>query len=170
MWDLPGPGIQLSHVFSIGRCILYHWATREAPKLVNILSYLPQGLCPPTGKLTAVPSFQRVEVWVSYPQTARPNWASPSSFQIPLSKMQSLYVKNGDNRPCVLLSSTKVVLEKSLESPLDCKEIQPVHPKGNQSWIFTGRTDADTEAPMLWPPDAKSWLIGKDSDAGKDWG
>ena len=63
-----------------------------------------------------------------------------------------------------------VVLEKSLESPLDCKEIQPVHPKGDQSWIFTGRTDADTEAPMLWPPDAKSWLIGKDSDAGKDWG
>ena len=60
-----------------------------------------------------------------------------------------------------------VVLEKTLESPLDCKEIQPVHPKGNQSWIIIGRTDA--EAPVLWPPDAKSWLIGKDPDAGKDW-
>ena len=62
-----------------------------------------------------------------------------------------------------------VVLEKTLESPLDCKEILPVCPKGNQAWIFTGRTDAETEAPILWPPDAKSWLIGKDLDAGKDW-
>ena len=62
-----------------------------------------------------------------------------------------------------------VVLEKSLENPLDCKEIQPVHPKGNQSWIFFGRTNAKAEAPILWPPDAKNWLIGKDPDAGKDW-
>ena len=62
-----------------------------------------------------------------------------------------------------------VVLEKTLESPLDCKEIQPVHPKGNQSWVFIGRTDAEAEAPIFWPPDAKSWLIGKDPDAGKDW-
>ena len=60
-----------------------------------------------------------------------------------------------------------VVLEKTLESPLDCKEIQPVHPKGNPSWIFIGRTDA--EALILWPPDAKNWLIGKDPYAGKDW-
>ena len=63
-----------------------------------------------------------------------------------------------------------VVLEKTLESPLDCKEIQPVHPKGNQSWIFIGRTDAEAETPILWPPDLKSWLIWKDPDAGKDWG
>ena len=61
------------------------------------------------------------------------------------------------------------VLEKILESPLDCKEIQPVHPKGNQSWIFIRRTDAEAETPVLWPPDAKSWLLGKDPDAGKDW-
>ena len=60
-----------------------------------------------------------------------------------------------------------VVLEKTLENPLDCKEIQPVHPKGDQSWMFVGRTDA--EAPILWPPDVKSWLFGKDPDAGKDW-
>ena len=60
------------------------------------------------------------------------------------------------------------MLEKTLESPLDCKEIQPVHPKGNQSWIFIGRTDAEAQTPILWPPDAKNWLIGKDSDAGKD--
>ena len=59
--------------------------------------------------------------------------------------------------------------EKILESPLDCKEIQPVHPRGNQSWIFIGRTDAEVEAPILWPPDVKNWLIWKDPDAGKDW-
>ena len=63
-----------------------------------------------------------------------------------------------------------VVLEKTLESLLDCKEIQPVHPKGDQSWVFIGRTDAEAETPTLWPPDAESWLIGKDPDAGKDWG
>ena len=62
-----------------------------------------------------------------------------------------------------------VVLEKTLESPLDCKEIQPVHPKGNQSWIFIGRTDAEAETPILWPPDAKNRRIWKDPDAGKDW-
>ena len=69
-----------------------------------------------------------------------------------------------------------VVLEKTLESPLDCKEIQPVHPKGGQSWVFIGRTDVEVEIPVLWLPDAKSWLVGKDPDArkdrdaGKDWG
>ena len=63
-----------------------------------------------------------------------------------------------------------VVLEKILESFLDCKEIKPVNPKGNQSWVFTGRSDTEAEAPILWPHDVKSWLTGKDSDAGKDWG
>ena len=63
-----------------------------------------------------------------------------------------------------------VVLEKTFESPLDCKEIKPVNPKGNQLWIFIGRTDAEAEVPILWPPDAKNWLIGKDPDPGKDWG
>ena len=62
-----------------------------------------------------------------------------------------------------------VVLEETLESPLDCKEIQPVHPKGNQYWIFIEMTDAEAGTPILWPRDAKSWLIGKDTDAGKDW-
>ena len=63
-----------------------------------------------------------------------------------------------------------VMLEKTLESPLDCKEIQPVHPKGDQSWVFIGRTDVKAETLILWPPHAKSWLIEKDPDAGKDWG
>ena len=62
-----------------------------------------------------------------------------------------------------------LVTEKTLESPLDCKEIQLVNPKGKQSWIFIGRTDAEAETPILWPPDAKNWLIWKDPDAGKDW-
>ena len=62
-----------------------------------------------------------------------------------------------------------VVLEKTLEGPLDCKEIQPIHPKGNQSWIFIVRTDAEVETPILWPPDVKNWLIWKDPDPGKDW-
>ena len=63
-----------------------------------------------------------------------------------------------------------VVLEKTLESPLDCKEIQPVHPTGDQSWVFIGRTDVEAETSILWPPDAKSWLFEKDPDTGKDWG
>ena len=66
-------------------------------------------------------------------------------------------------------SLSLVVLEKILEDPLDCKEIQPVNPKGNQSWIFLGRTDAEAETPILWPPDVKNWFTGKDPDAWKDW-
>ena len=62
------------------------------------------------------------------------------------------------------------MLEKTLESPLNCKEIQPVHPKGDKSWVFIGRTDAEAETPILWPPDGKNGLIGKDPDAGRDWG
>ena len=63
-----------------------------------------------------------------------------------------------------------MLLKKTLESPLDCKEIQPVHPKGDQSWVFIGRTDAEAETPILWPPHGKSWFIGKDPKAGRDWG
>ena len=63
-----------------------------------------------------------------------------------------------------------VVLDKTLESPFDCKDIQPVHPEGDQSWVFIGRNDAEAETPILWPPHAKSWLIGKDPDARRDWG
>ena len=62
-----------------------------------------------------------------------------------------------------------MIVEKTLKSPLDCKEIQPVHPKANQSWIFIGKTDAEAETPVLWPPDVKNWLIGKQPNTGKDW-
>ena len=68
------------------------------------------------------------------------------------------------------IDAFELVLEKTLESPLDCKEIQPVHPKGDQSWIFIGRTGVEAETPIFWPPDVKSWLIWKDPYAGKDWG
>ena len=71
---------------------------------------------------------------------------------------------------CSSLCFWTVVLEKTLESPLDCKEIQPVHSKGDQSWVLFKRNDAKAETPVLWPPHAKSWLIGKDSDAGRNWG
>ena len=70
---------------------------------------------------------------------------------------------------CWRIDAFELWLKNTLESPLDCKEIQPVHPKGNQSWIFIGRTDVEAETPVLWPPDAKRWLIWKDPDAGKDW-
>ena len=79
--------------------------------------------------------------------------------------------KKIDNNPWVInWCFWTVVLRKTLESPLDCKEIQPVHSEGDQPWDFFGRNDAKAETPVLWPPHAKSWLIGKDSDAGKDWG
>ena len=83
-------------------------------------------------------------------------------FFAPKAEFQNLSMKNW----CFQI----VVLEKTLKSPLDCKESQPVHPKGDQSWVFLGRTDVEAETPILWPPDVKSWLIGKDPDAGKDWG
>ena len=75
----------------------------------------------------------------------------------------------GMERIYFISEALTVVLEKTLESPLDCKEIQPVHPKEDQSWIFTGKTDAEAETPTLWPPDVKNRLIAKDPDAGKDW-
>ena len=86
-------------------------------------------------------------------------------FPVVLYKCKSWTIKEGW---ALKNSCLTVVLEKALESPLDCK-IKPVNPKGNQAWIFTGRTDAEAEAPILWPPDAKSWLTGKDPDAGRDW-
>jgi len=70
---------------------------------------------------------------------------------------------------CQRIDTFKLWCWRRLERPLDCKEIQPVHPKGNQFWMFIGRTDAEAETPVLWPPDAKSWLIWKDIDSGKDW-
>ena len=66
------------------------------------------------------------------------------------------------------IDAFELLLENTLECSLDCKEIQPIHPKGNQSWVFTGRTDVEADTPILWPPDAKSWLTWKDPDAGKD--
>ena len=80
---------------------------------------------------------------------------------------ESWTIKKAEHRR---IDAFELWCEKTLESPLDCKEIQPVHPKGDQSWVFGGRTDAEAETPVLWPPDAKNGLVGKDPDAGKDWG
>ena len=80
---------------------------------------------------------------------------------------ESWTIKKAECEESMLLNG--MVLEKTLESPLDCKEIQPVHPKGSQSWIFIGWTDAEAETSIFWPPDAKNWLIWKDPDAENDW-
>ena len=82
-------------------------------------------------------------------------------------RCESWTVKKAEHRR---IDAFELMLEKTLESPLDCKEIQPVHYEGDQSWVFIGRTDAEAETPVLWPPHAKSWLIGKASDAGRDCG
>ena len=86
-------------------------------------------------------------------------------FPVVMYGCESWTIRKGEKNWCFWT----VVLEKTLESPLNCKEIQPVHLKGDQSWVFIGRTDVEAETPILWPPDAKSWLIWKNSDAGKDW-
>ena len=91
-------------------------------------------------------------------------------FPVVMYGCESWTVKKAECRIVLIQCFWIVVLEKTLESPLECKEIQPVHSKGDQSWVFTGRTDVEAETPILGPPDAKSWLIGKDSDAGRDWG
>ena len=87
------------------------------------------------------------------------------------ARQASLSITNSwSSRRLTSIQSLMPSSHKTLESPLDCKEIQPVHSKGDQSWVFFGRNDANAESPVLWPPHAKSWLIGKDSDAGRDWG
>ena len=88
-------------------------------------------------------------------------------FPVVMYGCESWTVKKAEHRR---IDAFDVVLEKTLESPLDCKEIQPLHPKGDQSWLFMGRTDAEAETPILWPPDSNSWLIGKDPDAQRDCG
>ena len=113
------------------------------------------------------PLKQEFSVHFSHSFTARFTWGTDLHkmvycYNLYFGKMNMQYKKNW----CFWT----VVLEKTLESPLDCKEILPVHPKGDQAWVFIGRTDVEAETPILWPPDMKSWLIGKDFDAGKDWG
>ena len=109
-------------------------------------------------------------------QVALSRWRRAFPFPPPVSRCSLLLTVHKCGYEVFFGSKPKnwcfwiVVLEKTLESPLDCKEIQPVHSKGDQSWVFFGRTDAKAETPILWPPDGKSWLIGKDPDAGRDCG
>ena len=90
-------------------------------------------------------------------------------FPVVMYRGKSWTIKKAEHQRIDALESRIVELEKTLECPLECKEIKPVNPKGNQPWIFIGKTDAEVETPILWPPDAKNWLIGKGPDAGKDW-
>ena len=109
------------------------------------------------------------------PPSLPPDWAFFRGHKFPLGEFSpvtqwgSLVLRVTRNMRSLLWCFWTVLLEKTLESPLDCKEIKSVNLKGNQSWIFTGRSDAEAEAPILWPPDGKSQLTGKDPDAGKDW-
>ena len=96
-------------------------------------------------------------------------WPSSQSYRFPSSRVWMWELDHKESWMPKNWCFWTVVLEKTLESPLDCKEIQPVHPKGNQSWIFIGRIDAEAETPIPWPPDAKNWLTEKDLDAGTDW-
>ena len=91
-------------------------------------------------------------------------------FPVVIYGCESWTVKKADHWRIDAFELLVLVLEKTLESPLDYKMIQLVHPKGDQSWVFIGRNDAEAETPVLWPPDVKNWLIGKDPDAGRDWG
>ena len=100
---------------------------------------------------------------ITWPKKARPLKAMV--FPVVMYGCESWTIKKAE---CRRIDSFELWCWRRRESPLDCKEIQPVHPKGNQSWIFTGRTDAEAETPIFWPPDAKSWLIQKDSEVGKD--
>ena len=94
----------------------------------------------------------------------------PMVFPVVMYGYENWTLKKAEHWKIDLVIFWTVVLEKTLESPLDSKEIQPLHPKGDQSWMFIGRTNAEAETPILWPPHAKSWLIWKDPDAGRDWG
>ena len=175
-----------ARVSCLGRQVLYLWATREAPG--TALSKAQETkLCSnlrPTFKASTSPSSQPAppaSFIPAEPSGSLPQHLSSGSLchgQNPAKGFPSgSVVKNlpglaGDvgSTPRSNLCSRTVMLEKTLESPLGCKESQPVHPKGNLPWIFIGRTDAEAEAPTLWPPDAKNWLTGKAPDAGEDWG
>ena len=116
----------------------------------------------------SVPQFTPY-VFLSHFYTTACSSLCPASFCTPSSHIQMWESDHKEGWVLKTRCFQIVVLEKTLESPLDSKEIQPVNPKGNKSWLFTGKTDAEAEAPILWPPDAKNGLIGKDPDAGKDW-
>ena len=145
-------------------------------RLTSFLWLWFQGVCPMiTSCNTYHHTWDSLTLDVGYLFTAAPtkvlHWLCEQiwkTHQWPLDWKRSVFIpipKKGNAKEFMLLK----VLEKTLESPLDSKEIQPVHPKGNQSWMLIGRTDVEAETPILWPPDAKSWLIWKDPDAGKDW-
>ena len=161
---------------------VYTKLLQSCPTLCNPMDYSPPG--------SSVSGILQVEYWSGLPCPSLGDLSDPGmelvSPAAPVLQADSLPLSHWGS-PAHGINATysaffpfniiyynwcfwTVVLEKTLESPLDCKEIQPVHPKGDQSWVFIGGTDVEAETPILWPPDVKSWLIWKDPDAGKDWG
>ena len=129
--------------------------------------YLCWLLCQQKGLFSQSCDFSSSHIWADYFANKKVCLVKAMIFPVVMYGCESWTIKSWALKNWCFWT---VVLEKTLESPWDCKEIQPVHPKGNQSWIFTGRSDAEAETPILWPPDAENWLIWKDPDAGKDWG
>ena len=159
--NVVGPKGWKSHSFSWAFMFSMKWNLSAGCN-----SLWPRGLYSPPGY--SVPEFSRQEYWTGspcpFPEDLPDQGIKPGS---PALQAVSL-----PSEPTVSLNQCfwTLVLVKTLESPLDCKEIKPVNPKGNQSWIFIGRTDAEAEAPTIWPPNVKSQLTGKDPDAAKKWG
>ena len=150
-----------------GKQILYHWATREAqiradPRLVRAAMKL-RLLLLGRKAMTNLDSILKSRD-ITLPTKVR--LVKAMFFPVVMYGCESWTIKKAEHRRTHAFWT--VVLEKTLESPLDCKEIQPAHPKGDQFWVLIGRTDVEAETTILWPPDGKSWLIGKDLDAGKD--
>ena len=155
--------MQGTWVWSLVRELRFHmlWSYL-GPHTTNTEARAPKSLCSKTREATSVESLG-----TTTRVSPHSNEDSAES-KIKISKMNMLKTTLLDWGSGALIFNP--MLEKTLESPLDCKETQPVHPKGDQSWVFIGRTDAEFETPILWPPHVKCWLIGKDPDAGRDWG
>ena len=171
-WDSPGKNTGVGCHFLLQRMKVKREseAAQSCPTLSD-----PMDCSPPGSSM----GFSRQEYWNVVPSSSPTwnnrlvqNWEKSASSQGCGFSSSHVWMWELDHKESRVPKNWRfwtVVLEKTLERPLDCKEIQPVHPKGDQSWMFIGRSDAGAETPILWPPDAKSWLIWKDLDVGKDW-
>jgi len=162
LMDCSTPGLPVHHQFPEFTQTHVHWVSDATNHLIfcHPLLFLPS-IFPSTG------SFQMNQLFTSGDQRIG---VSASTSVLPMNTQDwSWELEYKESWALKNWCFWTVVLENTLESALDCKEIKPVNPKGNKSWIFIGRTDVKAEAPIFWPPDVKNWLIGKDTDAGKDW-
>ena len=176
------PGLGFNHNSEVYKCMHIH--RHHLKSCIKTFNYLP--LCPISSH-----RFYAVVLIPTIPHQQAATKLNRKQKIIVLKKLRHYFANKGPSSQGYGFSSGHVwmweldceeswapknwcfwtvVLEKTLESPLDCKKIQPVHSEGDQPWVFFGRNDAEAETPVLWPPHAKSWLVGKDSDAGRDWG